>query len=837
MNQVNKIKLFYSYSHEDERTREDIQKHLAILKTEGLICEWYDRKLQSGKVFRGEIDKQLESSDLILLLLSPDFFLSSECRREMEIAFGVKEKHNAVVVPVIVRPCAWRDDKRLSEILAIPRDGKAISQWSDKDEALLNIYENIKGIVNSLPAQLKPLAKSKLTRVEFVSQHKDDLNLDDLFVFPNLKAEYRDREIDDFDDLWKKNKRIILKGDDRCGKTVFCRKLFLHEVKKGNPVLLISGEDIKSPINHEQVIERKFGEQFTGSFPHWSQQFSKCLIIDDFTHNSPLKFVDFAKGYFDRVLFVISEDDYLAYFSDEERFAGYELLNLGSIGHVKQEELIRKWVNLSDDQYHQQTIPHGKIDLIEDRLNSIILHSRIVPRYPFYILSILQTFEAFMPQNLQITTYGHCYHALIVAQLLKIEINKEDIDSSLNFLTALSYEIYKEREFTQIQFDRFLNEYNENYLIKTSVVSRLMNHNSSIIRSREGRYEFSYPFVYYFLLGNYFARNYQAQLDTIEQITEKSYLKDNAFILIFTIHHAQDDELIDNILLHTACALDDVIPATLDLGETKLLETALQELPERILSKRSVEDERRLERVQREESEAQSDGFDNEAGHDDDDNPQEHLNSIYKTLKNMEILGQILKNKFGSFTKRKNEEVIEFVADAGLRLINKVLDKEGIQRFEGYLIESLKTSDISEDDKPKLERFLRNQVRTLVFIIIGSLLYKVTMSIRKPDLYEIVESMCRRRNTPAGDLILAFFILETAEDDVNTPKAKKIIDIINQFDKSHNVVARRLLSFSLQHYANTHHIPRRAREKLFQALKIDYRPNPYSKRLKQAKSS
>ena len=39
------MKLFYSYSHRDEHLRNNVEKHLALLKDEGYIDEWHDRKI------------------------------------------------------------------------------------------------------------------------------------------------------------------------------------------------------------------------------------------------------------------------------------------------------------------------------------------------------------------------------------------------------------------------------------------------------------------------------------------------------------------------------------------------------------------------------------------------------------------------------------------------------------------------------------------------------------------------------------------------------------------------------------------------------------------------
>ena len=822
------MKVFYSYSHKDERLRDCMERHLTLLKEESYIDEWHDRKIQAGQEIHRELDRHLETSDIILLLLSPDFLASSECKSEMRKALRQKEKRGTIVIPVIVRPCSWKDQEAISDLKAIPKDGKPITKWKNEDEAFLNIYEEIKDVVKKTPFHLKKEFRDDLTKVEFISQHKESIRLDDLFVFPTIEDEYNKCQISSFGELWKKNKHVILKGDDRSGKTVICRKIFLDEIENDIPAILISGSDITSPVNHEHLIKKKFQDQFSGNYFYWSKEQEKLLIIDDFNYMTKIQFIDFAKDFFERIIVVMSEDEYIAYFKEEERLADFQLFNLESLGHVKQEELIKRWVNLSDEK--EQEISHGKIDQIEDRLNSIILHNKIVPRYPFYILSILQTFEAFMPQNLQITAHGHCYQILITAQLANIGIQGEDIDSSLTFLSYLAFQIFKKRgECSKDQFKQLLIDYKDQYIIKESVVNRLTNHNSSILQNYNGGYKFNYPFIYYFLLGNFFARNYETHKNLIEEIAEKSYLKDNAYILIFTIHHTQDDNLIDTILIHTVCTLDNIPAATLNIEETKLLETELMELPEKIMSKRSVDDERRSEREQRDKMEANSDNVLTNDKHEAEKLMEEDINEIYKSLKNMEILGQILRNKYGSLHRDKIEEAIESVSDAGLRLIKVVTDSDGIQSLEDFFIKIIDKINISDDDKRDIEDFLKKQIRTIVFIQIAFLLKKVVVSIRKPELLEIVEKVYQKKNTPAYDLLYTLFILDTSEE-LSSQNVEEITNIIDKFKKNNNTVAHRFISLSLQHYANTHQIHHSLREKIFNALRIRYRPN--SPRLK-----
>ena len=61
--------LFFSYSHRDETLRDELEIHLAMLKRQGVISTWHDRRIEAGKEFDKEISRYLEEADIILLLV------------------------------------------------------------------------------------------------------------------------------------------------------------------------------------------------------------------------------------------------------------------------------------------------------------------------------------------------------------------------------------------------------------------------------------------------------------------------------------------------------------------------------------------------------------------------------------------------------------------------------------------------------------------------------------------------------------------------------------------------------------------------------------------------
>ena len=40
--------MFWSYSHKDEAFREKLAVHFAVMRREGLIIDWHDRRIEAG---------------------------------------------------------------------------------------------------------------------------------------------------------------------------------------------------------------------------------------------------------------------------------------------------------------------------------------------------------------------------------------------------------------------------------------------------------------------------------------------------------------------------------------------------------------------------------------------------------------------------------------------------------------------------------------------------------------------------------------------------------------------------------------------------------------------
>ena len=236
------------------------------------------------------------------------------------------------------------------------------------------------------------------------------------------------------------------------------------------------------------------------------------------------------------------------------------------------------------------------------------------------------------------------------------------------------------------------------------------------------------------------------------------------------------------------CTLDTVQPAVLDRTETRRFKDIIAGLPTNILSNDSVVKERKRQRDGRDLTEKQ-DGYD---GDTDGIDQQSLVNDIYKIFKNNEIMGQILRTKYGTLKKETIVEIIETIADSGLRLVNFVLkDEKEIADTAHYL-----HAKYPKDDIKKIKNYL--QFFSFFWTIVN--VEKVARAINVPEIIETVDSVVTRKGSPAYDLIGYFSLLDSSPE-ISRKVNKRLGYLLNTHK---DLFVKWVLSIRTQYYMNTH---------------------------------
>ncbi len=429
------IKMFVSYSHKDESFHDEFIKHLKPMVLNGEVVIWSDKKLTLGEEVKPEIIKNLNESNIVIFLISVDFFCSDFIVNE-EIKRALDKKSEKKVIPIILKHCDWKESP-LGKYLAAPKDGVPIEMFSNRDKTWVEVidliktsirepnnepvnsvlekdltsseqgaHENAKKVLQEPGDSLNENFEIELNSSEVIFYHKnkDSLTLDDIFVYPDLKLlkegdENLDKTInsEEIKDSFGKEKKVLIVGEEQSGKTTLAKMLFRQYYKGGFLPLLLFGEDIKNADLDkcfEDILKYQYKNLGLKKFNESSKP--KILLIDDFSFTklnkkNQKKFLEFTEKKISLILIfgdkLLHYDDYqYLLFSD---YVHYEIL---PFGHLKRGELIEKWNSIGEEE----TIPEEKLhDLIDTstRHINIVLRGNVVPPKPIYILTIIQSLD------------------------------------------------------------------------------------------------------------------------------------------------------------------------------------------------------------------------------------------------------------------------------------------------------------------------------------------------------------------------------------------------------------------------------------------------------------
>ena len=146
------MEVFFWSSHRDEALRNELEKHLTMLRRQGVISSWHDRRITAGTEWSGAIDEHVESARVILLLVSADFLHSEYCYDiEMRRALERQTAGEARVIPVIVRSVDWTGAP-FAHLQALPTDARPITSWTNPDEAFTDVARGLRRAVQELQA-------------------------------------------------------------------------------------------------------------------------------------------------------------------------------------------------------------------------------------------------------------------------------------------------------------------------------------------------------------------------------------------------------------------------------------------------------------------------------------------------------------------------------------------------------------------------------------------------------------------------------------------------------------------------------------------------------------
>lgn len=143
------ISVFISCASEDRRWRDRLVQHLSVLRLERDVQSWHDGLVTAGQNRADEVRRKLDSSQIVLLMVSSSFLASHECYETARYAVSMQHDKLRRVVPIILHACEWRESC-FGQLNAIPNSEKPISSWRIRDDAFVDVIRSIRMVVEDI---------------------------------------------------------------------------------------------------------------------------------------------------------------------------------------------------------------------------------------------------------------------------------------------------------------------------------------------------------------------------------------------------------------------------------------------------------------------------------------------------------------------------------------------------------------------------------------------------------------------------------------------------------------------------------------------------------------
>ena len=144
------LKLFFSYAHEDQGVRDELDKHLDLLEREGMISVWWDGEITAGSHWSEAIEHHLRTSDIIIFLVSDNFFKSTFIKEnELPIALELEKesKGQKRVISVLIERTKAFNKSELSKMQRVPSGDLPLSECEERVQTLHQVVVEIRRTV------------------------------------------------------------------------------------------------------------------------------------------------------------------------------------------------------------------------------------------------------------------------------------------------------------------------------------------------------------------------------------------------------------------------------------------------------------------------------------------------------------------------------------------------------------------------------------------------------------------------------------------------------------------------------------------------------------------
>jgi len=736
--------LFISYSHQDEWLKDELVSHLSALRRSRIIDDWHDRKIVPGQKIDPEIADKIETSDIFLFLVSPDFIQSDYC---MEKEYIAAKKRNddgeAIVIPVLVRECDW-DVEGLREFLTLPTDANAVTKGAvskddthQRDGKWLDVINGLKSAIaeqkkNITPPELNKEYRDNLFKVNFIRHPSLSIFDEEKFwVDPEIYYEKTKEQINTTNgilQLVRDATATVFTGPDRSGKTLLAKKLQTSLNVGREIAVIISGSrignaDIISLISKE--IVRQYGVD------RYSYK-NVSVIIDDFDNcNLPDRIKEniireISERFGRSVIFSFSSAPSVLYAPDD--LPDPISLSISPIGDEKIFEIVTNW-KLEDGSVLSAVNDTALMEAFE-KIQTMFTQTE-TQKYAYNVITFLELLDSALGGDIAPASFASCYDTLVQNRLLGAGCDPRQIDESKNFLSLVAYKAFSETEDGFISaegYDECLSIFCEQYLSSPQYLSGVPT--ELFLNKQTDGFRFLEDYIWYFLCARYVGKSlvrndHEKYRKFIQDITANIFQKKYANIVIYLAYFTEDNlvirelmKLLDklfakaddwrlsdksrSIILGLSNSDQLSIPASADVGGNRadLLKSEVKDIindAEEVVARYTlpfldpkIDDSELVDEIPKDEI-----------------NGDSYIKSVNALLRTHSVIGQILNSRSGTYG-----------ADLVINCIEKMVEASGRYAYLNHSIATLilydpdlaiKTADdvLNTENMTKEEKYLK----------------------------------------------------------------------------------------------------------------------------------
>lgn len=669
-------------------------------------------------------------------------------------------------------------------------DSGAINQTDFKFDSSLKAFKKTTESPKALQIQLSPSRKFQPTEATttileelgapFTHPTRDELKLSDVYVDPEFStftvedkplATVKSKEI--YDQIASLG-YLIIRGDEHHGKTSFLSQLFSRALLANVVPLRVSAKELStgSEDRRDRLIEDRVIEHYgVSAVEHYRVlgRDRKLVLVDDLDNlgmnaEQYERALSYIKRSFDHSVVTVSERFDVSLLGSTKvanDLAAYDEYRLLGFTYAMRSDLIQRWYAL--DLSLEKTQLETKVHEAQTQIDYAVSKA-LVPSTAFNTLMLLNALQTTQKGQVVDAGVAQHYDSLIRRRLADSGTAAKEIDGIYAYLSHIAWWL-RTKEITALDGAE-LTSFNQYF--STEVHPIRADHTlgllvkARILSTSDGAHQFRHPSARYFFLAHYIAEHSDNDAVKNHAISacRRLYKRDNANLVVFLASKVGAGWIVNEVAGVLADLLKNV-PMFSVVTDSRTLNSWVSDTAKLAVDIDGNQQENR--RVQRERSEEAQAEEDSRAEAADVDNVSQldvftQINLVFKTS---EILGLILKSKYGSLDSKTKNSILQQLFDGPLRAISYFLN--AINDQPDTLIEYLSNSwaekmpHLSSEQRSKL-------VQKYLYFALGAysqaLLQRQGEIAGSPDLTSYVVALLERAKdservgtTPPGTLL------------------------------------------------------------------------------------